>query len=118
MKGKHSISKKITGAISLVIMIALCTTVTYAADYNTDDSSILYSDIDAHLKGKDIYTSSENGTSVMNQMIGNNERYIIDNVDNVPFIKSRIDNMNKFNETVIDYPTDNYSLKKIIKAIL
>ena len=42
----------------------------------------------------------------------------IDNVDNVPFIKSRIDNMNKFNETVIDYPTDNYSLKKIIKAIL
>lgn len=42
----------------------------------------------------------------------------IDNVDNVPFIKSRIDNMNKFNETVINYPTDNYSLKKIIKAIL
>ena len=42
----------------------------------------------------------------------------IDNVDNVPFIKSRIDNMNKFNETVIDYPTDNYSLEKIIKAIL
>lgn len=42
----------------------------------------------------------------------------IDNVDNVPFIKSRIDNMNKFNETVINYPTDNYSLKKIFKAIL
>jgi len=42
----------------------------------------------------------------------------IDNVDNVPFIKSRIDNMNKFNKTVIDYPTDNYSLKKVFKAIL
>ena len=42
----------------------------------------------------------------------------IDSVDNVPFIKSRIDNMNKFNETVIDYPTDNYSLKKVFKAIL
>lgn len=42
----------------------------------------------------------------------------IDSVDNVPFIKSRIDNMNKFNKTVIDYPTDNYSLKKVFKAIL
>ena len=42
----------------------------------------------------------------------------IDSVDNVPFIKSRIDNMNKFNETLIDYPTDNYSLKKLIKVIL
>lgn len=42
----------------------------------------------------------------------------IDSVDNVPFIKSRIDNMNKFNKTVIDYPTDNYSLKKVYKAIL
>ena len=42
----------------------------------------------------------------------------IDSLDNVPFIKSRIDNMNKFNKTVIDYPTDNYSLKKVFKAIL
>lgn len=66
------------------------------------------------------------GNNIMTYKINNKDDIIlnflnhdfIDNVDNVPFIKSRIDNMNKFNETVINYPTDNYSLKKIIKAIL
>lgn len=36
------------------------------------------------------------------------------NIENVPFIKSRIDNMNKFNLQNINYVTDNYLLKKIL----
>ena len=39
-------------------------------------------------------------------------------IDNLPFIKSRIDNMNKFNLEEVSYQTDNYILKKINQAVL
>lgn len=38
-------------------------------------------------------------------------------LDNFPFIKNRIDNMNKFNLQEVNYSTDNYTLKKLNEAI-
>ena len=43
-----------------------------------------------------------------------NQDFITD-LDSIPFIKSRIVNMNRFNQTMINYPTDKYTIKKLPK---
>ena len=100
MKNKYL--RKITSAISFSVFLTLNTTVVYAKDYNVEDTSILYSSLDETVKGADIYNSKENGTAIMNQMIGNNKKYKITNVRDIYYSKAIEDKIveftNKFRE--------------------
>ncbi|MDD5793460.1 MAG: CAP domain-containing protein [Clostridiales bacterium] len=100
MKNKYL--RKITSAISFSVFLTLNTTVVYAKDYNVEDTSILYSSLDETVKGADIYNSKENGTAIMNQMVGNNKKYKITNVRDIYYSKAIEDKIveftNKFRE--------------------
>ena len=100
MKNKYL--RKITSAISFSVFLTLNTTGVYAKDYNVEDTSILYSSLDETVKGADIYNSKENGTAIMNQMVGNNKKYKITNVRDIYYSKAIEDKIveftNKFRE--------------------
>ena len=100
MKNKYL--RKITSAISFSVFLTLNTIGVYAKDYNVEDTSILYSSLDETVKGADIYNSKENGTAIMNQMVGNNKKYKITNVRDIYYSKAIEDKIveftNKFRE--------------------